>query len=70
MFLEDDLWILHGGKVDSADGNAVSQDTLVGPPDRVTWVAAATSEVDGMVTAGGRKFSSPLKPANSFCIGE
>ncbi|MEK6238022.1 MAG: class I SAM-dependent methyltransferase, partial [Planctomycetales bacterium] len=40
----------------AADGNAVSQDTEVGPPKRVRWIAAATSEVEGMVSAGGRNF--------------
>ena len=38
-----------------ADGNAVSMDTIVGPPERVRWVAAATSEVEGLVTDGRPK---------------
>jgi outer membrane protein assembly factor BamB len=50
----------------AADGNAVSQDTLVGPPDRVRWVAAATSEVEGMVTAGGRNFYGRILARDSF----
>jgi len=50
----------------AADGNAVSQDTLVGPPDRVRWIAAATSEVEGMVTAGGRNFYGGILARDSF----
>ncbi|MFT7644073.1 MAG: outer membrane protein assembly factor BamB, partial [Pirellulaceae bacterium] len=50
----------------AADGNAVSRDTLVGPPDRVRWVAAATSEVEGMVTAGGRNFYGGILARDSF----
>ncbi len=50
----------------AADGNAVSLDTLVGPPDRVRWIAAATSEVEGMVTAGGRNFYGGILARDSF----
>lgn len=50
----------------AADGNAVSQDTLVGPPERVRWVAAATDEVEGMVSAGGRNFYGGLLARDSF----
>jgi hypothetical protein len=50
----------------AADGNAVSKDTLVGPPERVRWVAAATSEVEGMVTAGGRNFYGRILARDSF----
>ena len=50
----------------AADGNAVSRDTLVGPPDRVRWIAAATSEVEGMVTAGGRNFYGGILARDSF----
>jgi len=50
----------------AADGNAVSQDRLVGPPERVRWVAAATSEVEGMVTAGGRNFYGGILARDSF----
>ena len=32
----------------AADGNAVSLDTAVGPPERVRWVAAAMAEVEGL----------------------
>ncbi len=49
-----------------ADGNAVSTDTIVGPPERVRWVAAATSEVEGMVSAGGRNFYGGLLARDSF----
>jgi len=50
----------------AADGNAVSKDTLVGPPQRVRWIAAATSEVEGMVTAGGRNFYGGILARDSF----
>ena len=50
----------------AADGNAVSLDELVGPPDRVRWIAAATSEVEGMVTAGGRNFYGGVLARDSF----
>jgi outer membrane protein assembly factor BamB len=50
----------------AADGNAVSDDTAVGPPARVRWIAAATSEVEGMVTAGGRNFYGGVLARDSF----
>jgi outer membrane protein assembly factor BamB len=50
----------------AANGNAVSQDTAVGPPERVRWVAAATSEVEGLVTAEGRNFYGGLLARDSF----
>ncbi len=50
----------------AADGNAVSHDTLVGPPRRVRWIAAATSEVEGMVTAGGRNFYGGILARDGF----
>lgn len=50
----------------SSSGNAVSQDTTIGPPDRVRWVAAATWEVEGLVTAGGRNFYGGILARNSF----
>ncbi len=49
-----------------ANGNAVSADTLVGSPDRVRWVAAATREVEGMVTAGGRNYYGGLLARDGF----
>jgi outer membrane protein assembly factor BamB len=49
-----------------ADGNAVSMDTLVGPPERVRWVAAATSEVEGLVSDAGRNFYGGLLARDSF----
>ena len=49
-----------------ADGNAVSRDTDVGPPQRVRWVAAATWEVEGMVSAGGRNFYGGTLARDSF----
>jgi outer membrane protein assembly factor BamB len=50
----------------AANGNAVSQDTAVGPPERVRWVAAATREVEGLVTAEGRNFYGGLLARDSF----
>ena len=50
----------------AADGNAVSLDTLVGPPERVRWIAAATSEVEGMVSAGGRNYYGGILARDSF----
>ncbi|MDG1872477.1 MAG: PQQ-binding-like beta-propeller repeat protein [Mariniblastus sp.] len=50
----------------ASDGNAVSTDTLVGPPERVRWIAAATSEVEGMVSAGGRNFYGGILARDSF----
>ena len=50
----------------AADGNAVSLDTMVGPPERVRWIAAATSEVEGMVSAGGRNFYGGILARDSF----
>jgi len=49
-----------------ADGNAVSGDTLVGPPTRIRWIAAATAEVEGLVTAGGRNFYGGILSRDSF----
>jgi outer membrane protein assembly factor BamB len=61
--IEMDIW---SHPRHAADGNAVSLDTLVGPPERVRWIAAATSEVEGMVTAGGRNFYGGVLARDSF----
>ncbi len=50
----------------SAAGNAASNDSLVGPPRRVRWVAGATAEVRGMVSAGGRNFNAGVLARDSF----
>jgi len=50
----------------AANGNAVSHDTVVGPPDRIRWVAGATQEVEGVVTAGGRNFYGGVMARDSF----
>ena len=50
----------------AANGNAVSHDTVVGPPDRIRWVAGATEEVEGVVTAGGRNFYGGVLARDSF----
>ena len=61
--MEMDIW---SHPRHAADGNAVSMDTMVGPPERVRWIAAATSEVEGMVTAGGRNFYGGILARDSF----
>jgi outer membrane protein assembly factor BamB len=50
----------------AADGNAVSPDTMVGPPERVRWIAAATREVEGLVADGGRNFYGGTLARDSF----
>jgi len=50
----------------AANGNPVSNDTVVGPPDRIRWVAGATEEVEGVVTAGGRNFYGGVLARDSF----
>ena len=50
----------------AANGNPVSHDTMVGPPDRIRWVAGATEEVEGVVTAGGRNFYGGVLARDSF----
>lgn len=49
-----------------ADGNPVSRDTATGAPERIRWVAAATSEVEGLVTNGGRNFYGGVLARDSF----
>ena len=50
----------------AANGNPVSQDTMVGLPARIRWVAGATEEVEGVVTAGGRNFYGGVLARDSF----
>lgn len=50
----------------ASDGNAVSNDTQVGPPRRVRWVVGAQAEVRGMVTAGGKNFYAGVLTRDSF----
>ena len=50
----------------AADGNAVSNDTLVGPPAGTRWIAGALSEVEGLVSAGGRNFYGGILARDSF----
>ncbi|MFV1965893.1 MAG: PQQ-binding-like beta-propeller repeat protein [Pirellulaceae bacterium] len=50
----------------SAAGNAVSRDSLVGPPRRIRWVVNAQSEVAGLVTAAGRNFYASALARDSF----
>jgi outer membrane protein assembly factor BamB len=47
-------------------GNAVSADTLVGPPRRVRWIAGPMHESSNIVTAGGRFFYAGLIARDAF----
>ncbi len=40
----------------AADGNAVSNDMLAGPPRRIRWLAGPWQEVPNLVTGGGRNY--------------
>jgi len=50
----------------SAAGNAVSRDSLVGPPRRIRWVVNAQSEVAGLVTSAGRNFYAGALARDSY----
>ncbi len=50
----------------SAAGNAVSQDTAVGPPRRVRWLAGPWAEVANLVTAEGRNFYGGILARDGF----
>ncbi|NLY02967.1 MAG: PQQ-binding-like beta-propeller repeat protein [Rhodopirellula sp.] len=50
----------------AADGNAVSQDTAVGPPRRVRWVAGPSVEISNMVTAAGRNYYGGVWTRDAF----
>ena len=50
----------------AADGNAVSEDQLAGPPRRVRWLNGPFSGVGDMVTAEGRNYYSNLMVRDSF----
>lgn len=50
----------------AADGNAVSNDLLAGPPRRIRWVAGPSKEIANMVTAGGRNYYGGLWTRDSF----
>lgn len=49
-----------------ADGNAVSQDTAVGPPRRVRWIAGPPQEISNMVSAQGRNFYGGVIARDAF----
>ena len=49
-----------------ADGNAVSQDTLVGPPRRVRWVAGPAQEISSLVSAAGRNYYGGVWTRDAF----
>jgi len=48
------------------DGNAVSNDTLVGPPRRVRWIAGPPQEISNMVSAAGRNFYGGVIARDAF----
>lgn len=50
----------------SASGNAVSQDTLVGPPRRVRWLAGPWQEVGNMVTGAGCNYYGGVLARDGF----
>jgi outer membrane protein assembly factor BamB len=49
-----------------ADGNPVSEDTLVGPPRRVRWIAGPPQEISNMVSAAGRNFYGGVIARDAF----
>ena len=50
-----------------ANGNAVSPDTAVGEPKRIRWIAGHSgTEVEGMVSDGGRNFYGHALTRDSF----
>ncbi len=49
-----------------ADGNAVSNDQIVGPPRRVRWVAGPWQEVANLVTQEGINYYGGLWTRNCF----
>ncbi len=50
----------------SAAGNAVSQDTAVGPPRRVRWLSGPWAEVANLVTSEGRNFYGGILARDGF----
>ncbi len=48
------------------DGNAVSRDTLAGPPRRVRWVAGPPQEVSNLVVSEGRNFYAGVLARDGF----
>jgi len=47
-------------------GNAVSTESLAGPPRRVRWVAGPMHEASNLVTAGGRLFHAGILARDAF----
>ncbi|MCY2993017.1 MAG: PQQ-binding-like beta-propeller repeat protein [Planctomycetota bacterium] len=50
----------------AADGNAVSQDLLVGPPRRVRWVTGPEQEVSSLVSGQGRNYYGGVWTRDAF----
>ncbi len=49
-----------------ADGNAVSQDSVVGPPRRIRWVAGPSQEISSLVSAAGRNYYGGVWTRDAF----
>ena len=50
-----------------SNGNAVSPDTAVGPPDRIRWIAGHSgNEVEGMVSDDGHNYYGRVLARDSF----
>ncbi len=47
-------------------GNAVSNDRMVGPPERVRWVAGPSVEISNAVSAGGRVYYGGVWARDGF----
>jgi len=60
---EMDQWthVRHG-----PDGNAVSHDLLVGPPERLRWLAGPLQKNNNIVTSNGRIFFGGLAARDAF----
>ncbi len=50
----------------SASGNAVSNDTAVGPPRRVRWIAGAWAEIGNLVTGSGCNYYGGILARDGF----
>lgn len=50
----------------SASGNAVSNDSMVGPPRRVRWIAGAWAEIGNVVTGSGCNYYGGILARDGF----
>ncbi|MBI1372739.1 MAG: PQQ-binding-like beta-propeller repeat protein [Phycisphaera sp.] len=60
---EMDTWS-HPGH--GANGNTVSNDTIVGPPRRIRWVAGPWQEVSSMISEAGRNYYGGVLVRDAF----